>query len=332
LGEKCSAAIKGATTIIEQDLMDQVKALAIKEEFGCENVTDNIGFLYVLADIVAFAVQYNTSLGIVPELCGNFTTSTNTVQTYVDYAKLIFGNYGSCEGWDISSFTNETSDPEKNMRQWMWQSCNELGYFQTAPTNNSLRSELITPEWHLGVCNTLFGVQMKPKIDWTNANYGGQDLLTSNTIFTNGGDDPWRVLSVTKPLGVSVPAIVIPGEAHCSNWYASSNRDSSYLKNGRALGGAYINAFITPCASSCSNHGVCVAEKTGDTTVESKCVCYSGWNGDTCENAVTSTGSRMVPWWAVVVAGAGAIVIGAVIGVVVGRRRAVRARYSALHD
>lgn len=80
------------------------------------------------------------------------------------------------------------------MRQWMWQSCDELGnhilfdisyglinnychyylgYFQTAPAENSLRSTLIDANWHIQVCKKLFGDFINgPKISWTNNFYG----------------------------------------------------------------------------------------------------------------------------------------------------------------
>lgn len=70
----------------------------------------------------------------------------------------------------------------------MWQSCNELGtacnrcchqtnlfllgYFQTA-SNNSLRSDLITLQWHEQVCEKLFGNGANPpRTEFTNTYYG----------------------------------------------------------------------------------------------------------------------------------------------------------------
>jgi hypothetical protein len=125
------------------------------------------------------------------------------------------------------------------MRPWMWQTCTELGYFQTAPPHHSLRSTNITVrrhqrcasvcvthinrhaqiQYHLNVCKRLFDFDKAtpPIVDLINAEYGGaRNFTSSNVVFSNGADDPWRALSVTSPLGPTVPAVVIAGQVRVS--------------------------------------------------------------------------------------------------------------------
>jgi len=301
----------------------------IKDQFGCSSVEDNVAFLYVLADIVAYAVQYNSSRGMVPALCYNFTTRTDLVQTYIDFASGIFSTVGSCSSFDITTFTNQTQQPSDNMRPWMWQSCDEFGYFQTAPAVNSLRSERITVDWHLtNVCGKLFELPiMTPKVDATNANYGGDNLVTSNTVFLNGDNDPWNVLSVTKSLGPTVPSIVISGASHCSNWRSSRSSDPEVLTKARELSTSYLNAMLQPC-NDCGANGVCSIQKQSDTTAKSVCVCYNGYQGDLCQTAIT-TKEGLVPWWSIVIAGVGCIIVGAILGAFIGVRRSRQNTYKS---
>ena len=54
----------------------------------------------------------------------------------------------------------------------MYQSCTEFGYFQTAPSSNSLRATNITLQWHYDVCAKLFGTALIPAVANVNARYG----------------------------------------------------------------------------------------------------------------------------------------------------------------
>jgi len=332
LGEPCATLIHNATLLVEALLNNETSAQNVKGLFRCGDVQDNVAFLYVIADMVVFAAQYNSTYGIVPNLCKNFTTSTDLLQTYINYAHYALDFMGNtCSDWDISSFTNETNtNPNANMRQWMWQSCNEFGYFQVAPAENSLRSTQITIEWHLQVCQHLFNSPMNPKVDWTNSYYGGQKLVTSNTVFTNGDQDPWSTLSVMKDLGNSVPSIIMQGEAHCPNWRQASPRDAPTVTQGRKLTSSYFGAFIHGCQNNCNTHGVCMVEKDTDYSVSSKCACVSGWQGKACETSTSDIHDKEVIWWVVVVVGLVCIAAGVGVGYIVGFRRNPVREYSKL--
>jgi len=226
LGSTCANAIRSATQQIEAQLM--LNSTVLKSQFGCSNVVNDIAFLYALADTVAFAVQYNSKYsGLQNTLCNML--SGGSIQNYVAYLTFIFGFTNTqCIDWDISSFTNETATINGNMRQWMYQSCEEFGFFQTAPANNSLRSSEITLQWHLDyVCQTLFGSSLAPNVAWTNANYGGNKIEASLILFTNGDMDPWRELSITASPRATLPTVNIAGAAHCANWYASNYTSDS---------------------------------------------------------------------------------------------------------
>jgi len=303
----------------------------IRERLGCSEVTDIVAVLYVLADTIAYAVQYSHS---VSQVCANFTNSTNLVDTYVDFVNFIYNTTdSSCISFDISSFTNETVNPQDNMRQWMWQSCNELGYFQTAPNNTfSVRSTLINVEWHLQVCTKLFnGAANEPRVAWTNDYFGGDKISTSNTIFTNGALDPWKALSVVQDLSPSVPSIMIPNVAHCANWYAPSPSDTPALTAARDQVGSYIGAYLDSChnatnATGCGPNGQCTFERGSDNAVSARCACVNGYSGALCDTQATET--KHVPWWTLIIVGIGAALVALLIGFLIGARRGKRDVYA----
>jgi len=156
-------------------------------------------------------------------------------KNYANYITFIFDFTNTqCIDWDISSFTNETATINGNIRQWMYQSCEEFGFFQTAPANNSLRSTEITAQWHLDyVCQTLFNSSLAPHIDWTNTNYGSTQIEASLILFTNGDMDPWKALSITTSPRANLPTINIEGAAHCANWYATNPNDTMAVTMAR---------------------------------------------------------------------------------------------------
>jgi len=106
-------------------------------------------------------------------------------------------------------------------RQWWWQTCAELAYFNTAPANNSIRSSFVSLTYFRNACSTIFtsesalAVQLfllsvsAPRVsrsrfalpfasDWyfppdtnaVNVMYGGAQIDATNVIFTNGVEDP----------------------------------------------------------------------------------------------------------------------------------------------
>jgi len=133
-------------------------------------------------------------------------------------------------------------------RQWIWQSCNEFGYFQTTtgtdqPFAGFTYANLETAGKQ--VCVQGFGI---PESEYTgpkanskgpvaNTRYGGRHVEGINITMPNGNCDPWHALSVvnaTDPFyesgagmagcpgeQVTTASVVeIDGTAHCRDMYA----------------------------------------------------------------------------------------------------------------
>ncbi len=326
-GDACARALRQSRVKIESRLVSNQSGTL--EDFGCAALSDATDFLYVLADIVAFGVQMDSKYHFRSEMCNNFTTipAEYAYTTYQSYARFLFHfTNTTCVDWSLSTFTSTTPDATNYMRQWIWQTCTELGYFQTAPAQKPLRSPNITVEYHLDVCMRLFGFDAPrmPVVERINEDYGGASNFTgTNVIFSNGDDDPWRALSVTAPLNPTVPAVLIKGQSHCANWLKATKGDSADLLRGRELVASYVAYFLDPATlcGQCKNNATCAVGPEGEdaTHVTATCSCLEGWAGDDCNSNIYVTGG----WYILLIAAACGIVF-ALIGIVLGRCIALR--------
>merc|ERR1711937_311394 len=93
-------------------------------------------------------------------------------------------------------------NPNNNMRPWVYQTCNEFGYFQTA--DSAKQPFYAFKDW-LGlwyskvICAASFeGWRSLPDTDETNWTYGGTGIAGTNIMFPSGTIDPWHALGVTN--------------------------------------------------------------------------------------------------------------------------------------
>jgi hypothetical protein len=136
-GPQCSDAIRSATHAIEALLDNPATEQSVKDLFGCGAIPqhDDVGFLYVLADAVSYAVQYTSSMPnspnfhLLPLLCDRWMTNTSTGLDPTHSLASFFADLMKRTGEDCYSFStlpqilNDTTvAPELNQRQWYWQS------------------------------------------------------------------------------------------------------------------------------------------------------------------------------------------------------------------
>eukprot|EP00698_Gefionella_okellyi_P009139 TRINITY_DN2299_c0_g1_i2.p1 TRINITY_DN2299_c0_g1~~TRINITY_DN2299_c0_g1_i2.p1 ORF type:complete len:340 (-),score=80.75 TRINITY_DN2299_c0_g1_i2:21-1040(-) len=295
VGASCANYIRQATALVQAQLP------AVKTQFGCGMINNDAAFMYVLADTVAYAVQYGNKA----KLCEMMATPGDPISIYAEFVQYTFNTTSTTPvDWDLESFTSTEIVQADNMRQWMYQSCTEFGYWQTAPAQNSLRSDLITVAWHRSVCAKLFGMTLIPDTTATNLRYGGNNTAGTNIFFVNGGDDPWHVLSVQTTLSASEPALIIPNEAHTPDLRASLPTDSAALRAARVTISQYVAQWlgVPTCPAQCSGNGQCLAGGV--------CQCNAGYGGADCSVPEAFN-------WKPVIAGLVAAIIGIPIVIVV---------------
>lgn len=139
-------------------------------------------------------------------------------------------------------------------RSWVWQTCNEFGYFQSSdasatqqPFGNQFPVGFSTQQ-----CVDIYGVDaasVGAAIKKTNDFYGGLSYTGERVIFVNGDIDPWHKLSLnqgeTSPqTDKDVSGVLIHGTAHCANMYPASEHDVAGLTAARASVTAALKRFL----------------------------------------------------------------------------------------
>lgn len=198
-GPKCVSDILHVTNKIEKNINSDFHRF--KKLFTAEKIIRKTDFMYMVADISAAAVQYGFRDDFCKALNGN-----DKVKAYADFGKKLFKIWGTAaEGFSFQSaepISLKNHSIGIGMRQWIYQSCTEYGYWQNAhpDSNKRSRSTMINLKYHQSVCKRLFGIDKLADTSafnkvWLNS------LKTSNTnapiIMTNGLEDPWLQLSIT---------------------------------------------------------------------------------------------------------------------------------------
>ncbi len=236
VGASCGAKMKVAVAQAESLLDKPAELLELKKKFQAEVLTDNVDFLYLIADMGALAVQY----GYKDRFC-ELVDSEDPLQGYSDFTREIFAEWGMT-ALDMSAagaLDPQVTDASSGMRQWFYQSCTEYGYWQNAYHDKeiSVRSALINSDYHRNICIRLYGLDTSGNEEYINQSYY-QPLLKSenatNIFYTNGSEDPWLNLSIApenkNDLNQSTPTFTMQGASHCSDLSHSGVED---VKLGR---------------------------------------------------------------------------------------------------
>ena len=270
------------------DAMDKIDALIdngeewkkMIERTKCEAITNPVDWEYVLADAVAWAVQYNSYTSedkdkhTIDLLCStlNATDEKKDIKDklfdFIDsYYNLLHPNCLDASS-SYDSLKNETLDPAKNQRQWFYQSCTEFGYFQVASTDNTkrTRSTRIDLAYHRALCKKLYNIDVD--ITPTKKIYMQDNMIGTNIIWTNGDVDPWMELSITPDDSNTTSAhtnvavtkdgrekrqnwrvLLITNGSHCSDLGTPSPEDSESLTHTRTEMRKEIDRWIATSAA-----------------------------------------------------------------------------------
>lgn len=251
-GPKCAAQMRSVVKTVEAVLHDKEKLNQIKTLFKATEVQDSVDFLYLIADTGAAAIQY----GMRDSFCTSLATSDNPLIGYADFARTLYKvmDVSAVEMTAQGAMSENPNDYNNRvgMRQWLYQSCTEYGYWQNAnpDASESTRSSLINLEYHRQVCQRLFGLTKPANTTELNNTFYFplMDDLVSNIYFTNGGNDPWSVLSLSELNGNAVNLkhtyYLIDGAAHCEDLHTPSASDSESLITARATMDSLLEQWL----------------------------------------------------------------------------------------
>jgi len=239
-GKECVDNIRNATAMAEELLKDAAGRKQLDRNFNMCNAPDpddklNLAFMeFAWASIFMGTVQYEGERGSrtsIKQLC-NIMNDETVPLPIARYAKLSAS--GSCRDYNYSQwikYVRDMNPSEYNyFRPWYYQTCTEFGYYQTTDSVNQPFGTLVGVELFQALCNEGFGVGWPPRIDETNAQYGGLDFQGSNVVFVNGALDPWHSLSILKTSNPSLRTIYIKGAAHCADMLPDSDPNSPISK------------------------------------------------------------------------------------------------------
>ena len=225
----CGDKVRDAVHLIEKKLETPEGALEVKKLFKATELKDNRDFLYVVADMLAAAVQYGRD----KLFCDSLAGSPDPIEGYAKGGLSVLTAMGTTP-FDISLAVAERQEvtADDNMRQWLWQSCKQFGWFQVANGNgkDTSRSSQIDLKYHQDICKRLYGVSMgKDGALNTNWYHPLFDPKTSGIIFTNGSNDPWLTLSVTdetEQRNNGHELMMMEWAAHCNDLKLMTNLPS----------------------------------------------------------------------------------------------------------
>ncbi|KAF2075083.1 hypothetical protein CYY_003603 [Polysphondylium violaceum] len=210
-GQECANALRAVTKAAESMIFQGGEYEAqVKQLFSAESLTDNGDFFYFLADSLSEGIQY----GFHYELCNPLIEAMNSngdiLEVYSNYTHNVWSPMlGIPDEYATSWQQNTTVDFNKADRQWWFQTCSQLGWFQPAPENDPIRSTQVNMTYFQNHCEQVFGVAMWPNVENTNIYYGGNNTAGTNILYINGSQDPWSRASVISTLSPTQQSVTV---------------------------------------------------------------------------------------------------------------------------
>lgn len=225
-----------------------------KDFVTCSTINNELDLAILMSDLmgnVQGTAQYNNEHNGVlnmTDICDVMTA--NPSDPYGQFVQLA-GKFRASSGLEcedanyndvISYLADPTKDPNNNGRPWIYQTCNEFGYYQTTDSTKQPFSSWkpLNLDFSRRMCFDMFnGWRSDPEVAWINNEYGNVHIEGTNIIFPSGTIDPWHALGVTN----STPALEQPSEqplyilgtAHCNDLYAPANSDPDSLVFARTV-------------------------------------------------------------------------------------------------
>ncbi|KJE97480.1 serine carboxypeptidase S28 [Capsaspora owczarzaki ATCC 30864] len=260
VGSDCANALHAAMSGVEALLA--ANPVATKVLFKATSLSSNLDFLSMLADSTALSVQYGHKDSMCPPLVQAFQAGQNMTLAFAQYVTTSFYTIFEVDPFSYSQeyLKQVQAGPDSGARQWTYQTCAEMGYFQVAPAGFSIRSRQLTIDYYQSLCQNVFGV-WPPVINATNEYYGARNIASTQTFFTNGAQDPWQNVTLqvsNNPLRPTATA-VCDNCGHgvdmrgCPQSPAQTNGDTSLCKpdgsNVKAIQASivqYLQAWLKP--------------------------------------------------------------------------------------
>ncbi|KAH0794362.1 Clan SC, family S28, unassigned serine peptidase [Histomonas meleagridis] len=233
MGQECASAARHTRILIDQLMEDESTKAYVKEMFNASLLTD-MNFRFLIGELFTIGIQYDN----VELICGPIVDALKTGDDPVAALAKINREYfipEQCDGDIARTYSDdvliELANTNRNAasRSWLWMTCNELAYWQTASGRLSLRSPKLDKAAFQAQCTNVFGEGISPKVDEFNQKYGGLSQNATRVYYTTGSQDPWTWTCVTEESGVPKGsyAHTITGHnvGHCDDLHLPKDSD-----------------------------------------------------------------------------------------------------------
>jgi len=146
-----------------------------------------------------------------------------------------------CKNIDWNELLSFLSSPDAQIegtRSWLWQTCTEVGFFQTCLINSTcpFGRGLHDIQQDLEICRVAFGISsalVRKNVEETLAFYGGWILQGTNILSINGNVDPWSTMAAKSSCAdinncvTNTPSIWVEGASHHFWTHKSKETDSA---------------------------------------------------------------------------------------------------------
>jgi len=189
-GELCPTMLHDLNLYTQDEIYSNpdTTGLQIKALYNA-TVMPNDEFLFMFVDGIVESIQYGNRIA----LCAGLMPITDTWAQLEYLANFAAANNPlSIQDYWSGILSNTTIDMTQSGRQWNYQVCTQLGYFQTPPQYFPIRSRVLSLGFWKSYCQRIYGAPLWPDTWKYNTEYGATYLQATNIMYTNGIEDPWQ--------------------------------------------------------------------------------------------------------------------------------------------
>ncbi|EDV98621.1 GH22290 [Drosophila grimshawi] len=213
----------------------EVKALLkLCEHFDVYSDLDVWTLFNEISEIFAGVVQGHYA-GRIEGVCQKIMAESSDL---IGVSKYILDEFeksgGKCNDLSYDAITTvllESRYSGNIMRQWIYQTCNEYGWYQTSSSSAQPFGTKFPLALFTTMCADAYGSQytnsfIEKQVGNTNADFGGMSPNVQNVYLTHGQLDPWRAMGIQN----EAQATIIPEHAHCTDFGSISDRDTAEMR------------------------------------------------------------------------------------------------------
>uniref|UniRef100_A0A1L8DPD6 Putative thymus-specific serine protease n=1 Tax=Nyssomyia neivai TaxID=330878 RepID=A0A1L8DPD6_9DIPT len=251
-GDDCYNTIEGAFAemerMVEAGEFETLSQIMHVNPPLTNNQNDIWNFFNSLSGLLAGVVQYHWP-GDIEGSCEVIMSGETDIAGFAEYTRQRYGGTWSAEYESMINYYAYTGWRTGIYRQWLFQTCNEYGWYQTSGSPNQPFGSSFPIEFYYQWCTDIFDesfydYSINYNIYVTNLNNNGMHPVITNVYSTHGQLDPWRPMGVQQNVNSFAPVAVIPGASHCMDLYSISADDSPEMLASKQRTTALVRQWL----------------------------------------------------------------------------------------